>query len=92
MSSIHGKDLIELLLESLHGYLHKVLCVHELLRGRVLGDQGVHGFLKIVHAPDELHGFTFALVEQRCDFCISGGFWVPLVYQNRGRFDALLDQ
>ncbi|PON72822.1 hypothetical protein PanWU01x14_062910, partial [Parasponia andersonii] len=63
VGSVHGEDLVELLLEPLHGDLHEGLGEDELLGGGVLGDQEMHGLLEVVDALDEPLSLGFALVE-----------------------------
>ena len=50
---------------------------NEFLRGSVLRDQRVHGFLKHVNAVDVVHGFSFVVVEERGYSSVRRGFRVP---------------
>ncbi|POO02441.1 hypothetical protein TorRG33x02_014250, partial [Trema orientale] len=79
---VHGEDLVELLLEPLHGDLHEALGEDELLGGGVLGDQEVHGLLEVVDALDEPLSLGFALVEEGGHLGVIGGFRVP--FQDQG--------
>lgn len=54
---------------------------NEFLRGRVLREQGMHGFLKLVNGVNVVFGFGFVLVEEGSDFGVSGSVRVPFQYQ-----------
>ena len=59
----------------------------EFVRGKVLREQRMHSFLKLVNTANILFGFVSVLVEEGSDFCVSGRVWVPFEYQCLSFFD-----